>query len=205
MYGDGERQRRQIQRSKMASAPGRTAMAVRSGLSRQDREQRYQQASYIRNIPYIEPVQIKVKERKTEKVQKQYNVITLLAVGLAIMLFLIIVVPPSVSFVQSRFNSILYGQHPVTHIEGYFGLSGESKQSLTHIIAVNREGRIVLIVIPPDERQIKEYVMPQIGPVQSDAIPAIEKTMVQGSSAILVQVENNQWCLIVHNGQFVIL
>lgn len=201
-----------VSREKTVSMPLQSPV-VRKGLTDQHRAQLYQQAMQRKTVSEIETSRLNRKE--TEEIpafsKKSDTIFTLLQIGIGgvLMIVLIVVVPNIFMSIKSNVDAYRYGNHPMVHVEGTFGLAGETQCTnvldpckLTHVIAMNQEGSLVVIVVPPNDTQTKIYVMPGYTNFPLSDVPSIEKTTVQGSQAVRVQIDNVEWYLVVRQGQF---
>lgn len=208
-----EQGQRKVSRSKTVSMPLQPEI-IRKSLTDQHRALLYRQAMQRKTVSEVETASL--DPHKTEEISKKNDFIFLvfqILIGCAIMGSLLVIVPMVAAKASSTYDSFRYGEHPMTHIEGLFGLPGETPCSnmqdvnsckLTHIIAMNQEGTIVVIVVPPSDGETKIYALPGFAGFPANDVPSIERTTIQNAQGIRVQVDNAEWYLVVRNGQFVI-
>lgn len=124
-------------------------------------------------------------------------------VGFALMTFLFIVSQYGYNLATYDIEHFRYGQDPMTHTSGKFGLPGESSSKQSYAAALNQNGDITVIVIPPDADETKVYILTSYQHFSNDVIPYITQDEFAGSQALKVTIGDVQWYLVRHGDQFV--
>lgn len=151
------------------------------------------------------PVQ-KIEEEEQEKSEHDtfFNV-TMIVMGAAVMFFLLLGVFALVNWVEYQWQHLQTGQHPVTHIDDYFGFQGEDRsQNIdTHLIAANQNGDIVVIVVYPDETKATIIELQAYKKFPLDAVPEMHEAVIDNKHVIEVQVNDSGWILSKQGNAFV--
>lgn len=138
----------------------------------------------------------------SRKKDRNFTVLAL-GTGMLVMIVLMMLGTMLLDWGHHVITHIQYGDHPVTMLIGDFGFADETGTNHTYIMAVNQDRKIVILVMPPDAKQTKSYVLPTYVQFASDDVPTVTKVTVQNAVGIKIQVNDMVWYLVYKNGQFI--
>lgn len=209
-------QRRSAQKTVMIERPTQidTQIIRRSTLPPSELRTRRIQAQAIRsgdidklNTRLLQ-VPVPKAEEESEREKSEHDTffnISMIVMGAAVMFFLLLGVFALVNWVEYQWQHFQTGQHPVTHLDDYFGFAGEDRSNHidTHLIAANQNGDIVVIIVPPDETKTSIVVLQAYKKFPLDAVPEMHESIIDNNHVIEVQVDDSGWILSKQGNTFV--
>jgi hypothetical protein len=137
--------------------------------------------------------------------RKKDQKFTVLAIGTGMLVMIVLIMLASMVLDAGRHlvQHIQYGEHPVTHLSATLGLPGETAEKHTYVLGINQDGAIVIVIVPPQAGQTKQYVLPTYTPFPSDSVPFVSVASIQGVQALKIQVDSTEWYLIRKGSVFV--
>jgi len=100
------------------------------------------------------------------------------------------------SFVRTTADDLTYGRPRTTHLDAFFGHSGEQADQPTHVLALNLDRRIVLIELPGGDTQGASTITgPYLFGADEDLTPiqlAAQDVNGDGQPDLVVDVKNEQ-------------
>lgn len=151
---------------------------------------------------------IRMQDKVTEEIPAIYSkqrdvafTAMFVCAGCLVMCLLLIICMDASAYIQTKFETTIYGEHPVTHLDANFGFLSEDAHRATHIIAQNDDGRIVIVVIPPDPTKTNVVYLPAF--VDSSAVIHIEKVQYQQMPALKITVGDSIWYMVEQHQKFV--
>lgn len=201
------------------SVQARAITTQRQSLTTAHRDQLYQQSKVRRSQdvssqetlllgqqPYLaqEPEtwgddKIPVYSRQKDR---NFNLLAI-GVGMSITIVLFMIASSLLTAGQHWIRHIQYGEHPITELVANFGFADETATAHTYIVAVNQDRKIVILVMPPDAKQTKSYVLPTYVQFSEDDVATVTRATIQNTPGIKIQVNDLVWYLVYKNGQFI--
>lgn len=188
--------------------PNQQTITLRKSLTQEELLQRRNTKTRdyaLQDTIHLQQPQIPTKEVKNPKVYSEIQFMFLMFfIGFVLTVILITAGQYANYWVTYDLEHYRYGQDPMTHISGQFGLPGESKSKQSYAAALNQNGDITVIVVPPDASQTRVYVLTSSYQTFSDdVVPYIHQDLLQGNQALKVTVGDLQWYLVRHGNTFV--